>query len=180
MGISLNQRDMDRQVELLRKRLKREEIDINANMTRALGTIGQEVVSKIKNRAPVYSGTLRESIEFKVNPRGKKKTVNFYSDVNYFEAMDTGFSVSEITPKNKKVLKLTGSKLSRLTKRDRDNVAKYGGIFRKRVKTPKNKKGGKKGPNFFFSGEVQKVMNKGDDFLQRLSLQGFKKSFLRK
>lgn len=178
MGISLNKKEMDRQVELLKKRFKKEEIDLNANMTRALESIGAEVVSRIKNRAPVDTGTLKESITFKVNPRGKSKTVNFYSSVDYFEAMDTGFTVKDITPVNKRALKLTGSKLKRLTKKDRKDIEKYGGIFRNKVKTPKNKKTGKKGPNFFFSGEVQKVMGSGDDMLRKLSLEGFKKSFL--
>lgn len=183
MSISIDKKSLEKELNRIEKKFDRAGYEFDRTMTNGLSLIGDGLVQRIRKKAPVDTGALRKSIQYKVNPRGNEKTVTVYSDSKYFDVMDEGFGYDKIFPKKAKkdaTLRIPKSKVKRfkrLTKADRKSLKKHGAIFRKFVTTPEVKPNSKKGPNMFFSGQINRIMEAGEKGIKELTDDAFKRSF---
>lgn len=181
MGFSLDKKQLESEMDRIEKKFDRAGYVFDRTMTNALELMAEGILKRIQDKAPVDSEDLKKSIFYKVNPRGKQKTVTFYSNSPYFDVMDTGYSVDRIFPKpGKKALKIPADKarrLKRLSDKDRKNIKDHGGVFRRSVKTPEVDESSKKGPNMFYSGQINELVRGGQSELRKAVDEAFNRSF---
>lgn len=130
-------------------------------MASAVGILAERMTATARLRAPFRFGQLRDSdFADPVQILGRAKfRARFGFAANHAKIMDTGWDVSEIRPRTAKALFIPLSRrAARQGPRGRNLI--IGGqnpdaIFVKRVRTPKPKRGRRKGPNFYFTSTVE-------------------------
>ena len=180
MGIQIDKKALEKELNRIDKKFDRAGYEFDRTMENGLSIIAEGLIEKIRRRAPIDSGNLRDSMNYEVNSRTKIKTIDIYSISEYFDVMDTGFEQDFLYPANSQAMKIPKKnvkRLGRLSKTDKKSLRKYGGIMRDHVETPEVRPRSKKGPNMFFTGSISEISQQGEKGIRALTDDAFKRSF---
>lgn len=183
-GIVLDKARFRKDVERLKKKIKKIDPQVRVNARRISNEFGKEMADQIRRKAPIADGELRDGIISHGPPAAGFSTdeviIYVSTQAKHSTVMDTGFKVKRITPKKGKALRIpygTPRGIKRLYKRgmtaeryklEVERAERLGYIFRKFVKTPKIRSG-KKGPNLFFTSVWDKIYKNPDRVLNKVA-----------